>query len=469
MSRFCVSWLLAFVFACGLVFWPTSAQAQPAGKRVALLVGNQAYGVGALRYPAQDVATLRAALMDIGFKPVDIAVLSNGDQRQMRRALADFGERSRGAEVAFLYYSGHATQARGQNWLIPIGADIRKEADYELEAVSAQAALTQLQDAAPGLSVVVLDACRDNPVAVTRSGTKGLGRMDAGSSTVLAFATAPNTTAADDGLYAQVLAAQLRKPGQEILDVFRNTGAEVRARTANRQAPRVSEVDLPTRFYLAGPSAGGHHPQAQQSERESQEAAALLRMQADYATLNDSNQAPTQRVEGWERFLATWGDGHSAGAAGALLAQRAVAQLTIARSQRVLHSGEARQPGVDSDSISWLRPSTASVIGRTDAAGRSVLRFGGQRGDPVHAAASGRVVYAGAGVPGYGKLIVIKHSARYLSAYAHHDELLVAENQDVAAGQLIGRMGSTGTDRVMLQFEIRDKGVPIAAGPLLGL
>jgi outer membrane protein OmpA-like peptidoglycan-associated protein len=328
-SLFPVRLILLLFWATLLAGFAAAAQGQP--KRVALLVGNQAYAVGALRYPVQDVAHMREALLAIGFQPQDVAVLTNADQKQLRRALQQFGQRARGAEVALLYYSGHATQARGHNWLIPIGAEVRSEADYELEAVSAQAALTQLHEAAPRLSVVVLDACRDNPVAVTKSGTKGLGRMDAGAGTLIAFATAPNEVAADTGVYAKVLAAQLRRPGLELLDVFRNTTAEVRKATNGRQVPRVSEVSLEERVYLAGaPTAnmGTAVPEAATSpglgsgpgpvpgvslddlQREDQRRREWVQwqtaMKADFDKISAFAGSADLQLKAWERFLAGW-------------------------------------------------------------------------------------------------------------------------------------------------------------------
>lgn len=229
--------------------WPAAAQGD---RRVALLVGNSAYKVGALTWPHRDVATMRAALLKIGFADRDVVVVPDADQRALKRALQDFGQRARGADVALLYYSGHAAQALERNWMIPIGADIRSEADYDLEAVSVQAALEQARRSRPRVAIVVLDACRDNPAAVTKSGTKGLGREESAERTLIAYATGYNQTTPDNGLYAQVLAAEIQKPGLEVLDVFRNTAAEVRKRSQGRQVPRVGEVTLDERVYLAG-------------------------------------------------------------------------------------------------------------------------------------------------------------------------------------------------------------------------
>ncbi len=95
------------------------------------------------------------------------------------------------------------------------------------------------------------------------------------------------------------------------------------------------------------------------------------------------------------------------------------------------------------------------------------IDLAGARGDPVRASAAGVVVYAGTGVTGYGALIIVKHNDTYLSAYGHNDELLAREGDQVSAGKLIARMGSSGTDSVKLHFEIRRNGRPINPSTLL--
>jgi lipoprotein NlpD len=95
------------------------------------------------------------------------------------------------------------------------------------------------------------------------------------------------------------------------------------------------------------------------------------------------------------------------------------------------------------------------------------LVLGGKAGDPVFAAADGRVVYAGSGLRGYGNLIILKHNNTYLTAYAHNQTLLVKEDQSVRRGQKIAEMGSTDADGVKLHFEIRKMGKPIDPAKLL--
>ncbi len=95
------------------------------------------------------------------------------------------------------------------------------------------------------------------------------------------------------------------------------------------------------------------------------------------------------------------------------------------------------------------------------------IDIGGQRGDPVKAVATGKVVYAGTGIVGFGELLIVKHNELYLSAYGHNDRLLVSEGEVVQAGQKIAEKGSTGTDAVKLHFEIRKEGKPVDPRRLL--
>ena len=109
----------------------------------------------------------------------------------------------------------------------------------------------------------------------------------------------------------------------------------------------------------------------------------------------------------------------------------------------------------------WAWPADGKVLGRYSEGDSKGLDIAGTRGQPVRAAASGRVVYRGSGLRGYGQLIIIKHNDEFLSAYAHNDRIYVKEGDVVKRGQKIADMGSSGSDRVKLHFEIRRQGVPI--------
>jgi lipoprotein NlpD len=109
----------------------------------------------------------------------------------------------------------------------------------------------------------------------------------------------------------------------------------------------------------------------------------------------------------------------------------------------------------------WGWPANGPVLANFEEGRNKGLTIGGKAGDPVVAAADGRVVYAGSGLRGYGNLVIVKHSADFLTAYAHNQALLVKEDQAVKRGQKIAEMGSTDADRVQLHFEIRKKGKPL--------
>ena len=119
------------------------------------------------------------------------------------------------------------------------------------------------------------------------------------------------------------------------------------------------------------------------------------------------------------------------------------------------------------DDVNWAWPAGGPVIAPFDEGKVKGLVIGGKAGDPVLAAADGRVVYAGSGLRGYGNLIILKHNNTYLTAYAHNQTLLVKEDQAVRRGQKIAEMGSTDADGVKLHFEIRKQGKPIDPAKLL--
>lgn len=119
------------------------------------------------------------------------------------------------------------------------------------------------------------------------------------------------------------------------------------------------------------------------------------------------------------------------------------------------------------DDINWAWPARGAVTSGFDESRNKGLAIAGKAGDPVLAAADGRVVYAGSGLRGYGNLVIVKHNTTYLTAYAHNQTLLVKEDQSVKRGQKIAEMGSSDADRVQLHFEIRKQGRPVDPARLL--
>ena len=123
---------------------------------------------------------------------------------------------------------------------------------------------------------------------------------------------------------------------------------------------------------------------------------------------------------------------------------------------------------VNTSTLRWVKPSNGAVLENfNNAANVKGIRFGGNVGDPVMAAANGQVVYAADGLKEYGNLVLVKHIDGYISAYAHNSKMLVKSGQNVTAGQQIAEMGSSGTNRTMLEFQIRLDGKPINPANIL--
>lgn len=214
------------------------------GPRVALVIGNGAYAgsLGRLANPVADAQLIARNLRALGF---DVELVTDADQRGMKQAIARLGRRvataGKGAAGLF-YYAGHGVQAKGVNYLIPTGAQPETEADLDLDAVAADAVMSQLADAGAATSIVILDACRNMPLARgTRGGTRGLARMDAPGGSYIAYSTAPGQEAADGtgthSPFATAFATEMQKPGAPIETVLRNVRASVHAATGGKQTP----------------------------------------------------------------------------------------------------------------------------------------------------------------------------------------------------------------------------------------
>jgi lipoprotein NlpD len=155
------------------------------------------------------------------------------------------------------------------------------------------------------------------------------------------------------------------------------------------------------------------------------------------------------------------GAGVAGGVAGGLAAAPPVYgsasnATTIPPQSAASDSGAAAGGNV---ALAW--PVRGPILGTFDDSSNKGLNIGGAAGDPVKAAADGRVVYAGNGLRGYGNLIIIKHDATFLTAYAHNRALMVKEGDAVTKGQKIAEMGNSDSDRVMLHFEVRRQGKPV--------
>lgn len=137
------------------------------------------------------------------------------------------------------------------------------------------------------------------------------------------------------------------------------------------------------------------------------------------------------------------------------------ASLNPRASAPVAPAPAAPEPEKAPGNTSWLWPASGQVIETFDESTNKGVDIAGKAGDPVVASAGGKVVYSGSGLRGYGKLVIIKHDANYLTAYAHNQQLLVKEGDSVSKGQKIAELGSTDADRPKVHFEIRKQGRPV--------
>ena len=220
-----------------------------ADKRVALVIGNGAYAnVGALPNPVRDAEAVEALLRGAGFDVVEMK--RDVGAAAMRRALRDFSERVRGADIAVVFYAGHGIEVDGTNYLIPVDAVLERDIDVEDESVPLHR-VTQVLEQARRLRLVILDACRDNPFARSmrrtiagRSIGRGLAKVEIMSADMLiAFAAKAGSTAADgDGQnspYTTALMRHLTTPGLDLRLALGRVRDDVVRSTGNRQEPFV--------------------------------------------------------------------------------------------------------------------------------------------------------------------------------------------------------------------------------------
>ena len=224
--------------------WSGEAVADSGAARVALVVGNGDYAaeIGKLKNPTSDAQMVADTLTGLGF---EVALVTDADQKAMKRAIREFGQKLRATGpngIGLFYYAGHGVQVDGENFLLPVGAEIQAEGDVELEAVSASSILSQMQFAGNAVNLVFLDACRNNPLTRSfRSGSRGLARVDAPRGSFVGYSTAPGDVSVDgessNSPYALALVEELNTPGISIEEAHRAVRGKVLAATNQRQTP----------------------------------------------------------------------------------------------------------------------------------------------------------------------------------------------------------------------------------------
>ncbi len=229
-----------FILIIGLLIFltPTTSLSAP-DRRTALVIGNGAYKSSPLRNPVNDATDIANAIRNLGFS---VILKTNANQRTMEDSIRDFGKKLRLGGVGLFYFAGHGLQVEGRNYLIPINANIETESDVRYEAVDAGRVLGKMEDAGNNLNLVILDACRDNPFARSfRTSSQGLAQMDAPKGSLIAYATAPGSVAADgegrNGIYTKYLLKYISNPNLKVEEVLKQVRLGVINETDEKQIP----------------------------------------------------------------------------------------------------------------------------------------------------------------------------------------------------------------------------------------
>jgi len=264
-------WYASFLVVAQMLL-AGSALSQGAGqeRRIALVIGNSAYRQSPLLNPLHDAQAMAATLESLGFA---VTKLENASKGQMSDAIRKFGDAIKRGGVGLFYFAGHGLQVQGENFLLPVDANIEDMNQVAAQGVEAKKVLQEMSNAKNHLNLVILDACRNNPFVqgasrgltmqpdntdgrarADRAG--GLAPMEALVGTLIAFATAPDAVAADgtgkNGVYTANLLRNLTEPGLKVEEVFKRTRFAVRQETGGRQAPW-ENTSLEGDFYFVTP------------------------------------------------------------------------------------------------------------------------------------------------------------------------------------------------------------------------
>ncbi len=222
-------------------------------RRLALIVGNGNYPTSTLSNPENDAKSMEKSLKALGFKVIRHENLT---QKKLTQAIDDFGNKLKHYDVGLFFYAGHGIQAKGFNYLIPVDAVLKAEADVEYNCVRADRIFGKMEEAQNDINIIILDACRDNPFerSWTRAARgRGLTFMDAPGGSIIAYATAPGKTASDgygeNSPYTSALIQCMEIPNIKIEDFFKKVRSQVREQTKDQQTPWES-TSLEGDFYF---------------------------------------------------------------------------------------------------------------------------------------------------------------------------------------------------------------------------
>ncbi|MFO1171227.1 MAG: caspase family protein [Hyphomicrobiaceae bacterium] len=227
------------VLLVSVLGWETPAHAE---SRIALIIANGAYqNTSPLKNPVADGKLMAGTLEGLGFK---VTLATDLDAKAMKKAMLEFGRALRASDsVGLFYYAGHAIQVAGENYLIPVDANLQDETEIGIEGVDVNDFLATMNEAQSRIKIVVLDACRNNPFpAASRSAARGLAIVRAPTGTLIAYSTSPGEVAldgtGDNSPYAEALSQAMKgETGKPIELVFRQARVEVLKSTEGQQTP----------------------------------------------------------------------------------------------------------------------------------------------------------------------------------------------------------------------------------------
>jgi TPR repeat protein len=374
MTRLILLLVLAFLLPGRMLLAATPE------KRVALVIGNGAYQskqLPALENPPHDAEDIAKALRGFGF---DVILKTNVNRRDMKDAIAEFGRKASNADAAMFYFAGHGLQIKSQNYLMPIDASVRSEADAADESVNVNYPLEEMENAKARVNMVILDACRDNPISgkFRSAGGRGLAPPNTTpKGTVIVYATDPGNTASDgdgrNGLFTGGLLSAFKSKDLSLDGVLTAASAHVEQQSGGKQTPYVNGPQTTKKnFYFSGtaPAAPTAAPAAA--------AATGIDPLAVEMSFWDSVKTSAD-IEDFQEYLHQYPQGHFAG-----LARNRVKAMT------------ATAPHTTS-----LDTHLAAIVDQAkggNAAALSELSALAEKGDPAAQGSLGRLYQRGWGV-----------------------------------------------------------------------
>lgn len=269
--RLCAAALLACAGARAWAAPPRAASAAGSEGHAALVIGNAAYRVGALKNPVNDAQAVAGALRGLGF---DVWLRENTTLRELIESFRQFSLAARTARVRVVFYAGHGVQVKGRNYLLPVDTEIRGEDEIAAKSADLNEMLDRLGGLAQGINIVILDACRNNPFSGAeilgpdgrrlkfRGATpSGLAPVEAPLGSMVAFSTAPGGVALDNpseknSLYTKHLLGYMQLPGLPVEMLFKQVRLAVARETGRVQVPWESSSLTGDFCFRSGPQGG---------------------------------------------------------------------------------------------------------------------------------------------------------------------------------------------------------------------